>query len=452
MGTTASHWLLMAVAVCLIAPSSGGSPDPKSNKSPAPNAAAAKDQATEEAAKESPRKMRPAQEPAAKKAEKPSDKAVPEQAEPEDFPKPKPPEPLKPKAIDESIRRGVAFLLKDQNADGSWGTPHRTKGLNIYAPVPGAHHAFRTAVTALGIAAMIEAGGDSPEVRRSLERAEAWLLENFPKLRRATPDALYNVWGHAYGIQALALMHGRLPGDPERRGRIERMIREQYDFLERYESVDGGWGYYDFRVGSQKPATDSTSFTTGAALVAFDEARRIGVPPPEKLTKRASDSIVRQCKRDFSYIYGEYLKWHPMMPINRPGGSLGRSQCCNLALRLWGDKRITDEVLTTWLDRLIARNLWLDIGRKRPIPHESHFQVAGYFYYFGHYYAARCIDELPGGERPFYQDHLAHLLLPLQETDGSWWDYPLYNYHQQYGTAFALMSLKRCERERETGK
>ncbi len=241
-------------------------------------------------------------------------------------------------------------------------------------------------------------------------------------------------------------MHGRLPGDAERRGRIERMIREQYDWLERYESVDGGWGYYDFRIGAQKPATDSTSFTTGAVLVAFAEARRIGIAPPEKLTKRASDSIVRQCKPDFSYLYGEYLKWEPMMTINRPGGSLGRSQCCNLALRLWGDKRITEGVLTTWLDRLIARNLWLDIARKRPIPHESHFQVAGYFYYFGHYYAARCIDELRPGERPFYQDHLAHLLLPLQEKDGSWWDYPLYNYHQQYGTAFALMSLKRCQR------
>ena len=32
----------------------------------------------------------------------------------------------------------------------------------------------------------------------------------------------------------------------------------------------------------------------------------------------------------------------------------------------------------------------------------------------------------------------------LQEKDGSWWDYPLYNYHQQYGTAYALMSLARC--------
>ena len=53
---------------------------------------------------------------------------------------------------------------------------------------------------------------------------------------------------------------------------------------------------------------------------------------------------------------------------------------------------------------------------------------------------------LPPAERPFYQDHLANLLLPLQEQDGSWWDFPLYNYHQPYGTAFALMTLKRCEK------
>ena len=89
-----------------------------------------------------------------------------------------------------------------------------------------------------------------------------------------------------------------------------------------------------------------------------------------------------------------------MLPINRPGGSLGRSQACNLAMRLWGDKKVTDDDLETWLDRLFARELWLDLGRKRPIPHESWFQVAGYFFYYGHYYAARCIEHLPPAERP----------------------------------------------------
>jgi hypothetical protein len=125
---------------------------------------------------------------------------------------------------------------------------------------------------------------------------------------------------------------------------------------------------------------------------------------------------------------------------------LGRSQACNLALRLWGDERVTDEVLSTWLNRLFARNGWLSIGRKRPIPHESHFLVAGYFYYYGHMYAAMCIEQLPEAERGYFKDHLARIILPLQERDGSWWDYPFYNYHQQYGTAMAVMTLLRCQR------
>src|SRR5262249_14275165 len=192
-------------------------------------------------------------------------------------------------------------------------------------------------------AALIEINDVKETSRKAIEKGEAWIFENLPKLRRATPDVLYNIWGHGYGIQALVRMHQRLPNHKERQRQIEGMIREQMDYLDRYESVDGGWGYYDFRARTQKPATDSMSFQSAALLVAFAEAKAIGVDPPEKLLKRAIDSIHRQRKADFTYLYGEYLKWKPTHPINLPGGSLGRSQCCNVALRLWKDEKITDE-------------------------------------------------------------------------------------------------------------
>jgi hypothetical protein len=257
---------------------------------------------------------------------------------------------------------------------------------------------------------------------------------------------IYNVWTHAYGIQALVHMHRRLPDDKARQARIEELIRGQFDRLGRYESAQGGWGYYDFGAGTQRPDSASTSFVNAAVLEAFHEAKGIGVEPPEVLRKRAIEALVLQRKPDFSYLYDLDLRTYPLMGINRPGGSLGRSQACNLALRLWGDPAITDTVLKEWLDRLITRNGWLDLGRKRPIPHESYFMVAGYFYYFGHYYATLCLGLLPPAERPFYQDHLARILMRVQEGDGSWWDYPLYNYHQQYGTAFAIMSLGHCRK------
>jgi hypothetical protein len=365
-------------------------------------------------------------------------------------PRPKPVPQPSPEAIDSAIRRGVAFLVTNQNKNGSWGSPALKGGVAIYTPAPGGFQAFQCAVTALAISALIETGGDGAEVQSAIERGEAYLMEHLPKVRRGSADVLYNIWSHIYGIQALVLIHQRL-SDPARQKRMEELIRGQIGMLIRYESIDKGWGYYDEKVGAQRPTTDSTSFMTAAALVALREAKDIGVEVPARLVKGAVASIHRQRNPDFSYLYGEYLKYQPVHPINRPGGSLGRSQACNLALRLWGDRKVTDKIMKTWLDRLFARNGWLDLGRKKPIPHESYFAVAGYFFYFGHYYAAGCIAQLPEAERPFYQDHLAALLLRLQSKDGSWWDYPLYNYHQAYGTAFALMTLKGCRRPREEG-
>ncbi|MCI0682019.1 MAG: terpene cyclase/mutase family protein [Gemmataceae bacterium] len=350
-----------------------------------------------------------------------------------------------PAAIDAAIRRGVEFLLKTQNKNGSWGSARLRGGVEIYAPIPGAHQAFHTAVTAMCISALIETGGESEEVRQAIERGETWLMEHLPKVRRANGDAIYNCWSHIYGIQAFVRMHQRLP-DPERRQKIAGLIKEQIGFLMRYESVDKGWGYYDFRTESQRPGSDSCSFVTAAALVAFREAKDLGVEVPDKLVKGAVASIHRQRLPDFSYLYGEYLKYVPQHPINRPGGSLGRTQACNLALRLWGDDKVTDPIVKNWLNRLFARNGWLDMARKTTIPHESFYAVAGYFFYFGHYYAGLLIHELPAADRPLYQDHMATLLIRLQSKDGSWWDYPLYDYHQPYGTSFALMTLHRCRR------
>ena len=359
-------------------------------------------------------------------------------------PKPKPVDTPKAEVLERAIERGVEFLLKRQNKDGSWGSARNTKGLNIYAPVPGAHHGFRAAVTSLAISALIELDSKDAAAVGALERAEKWLIEFLPRVRRATPDAIYNTWGHAYSIQALVRMHARLPNDKRRQKEIMDLLELQLDLLGRYECVDGGWCYYDFNIGSKQPAGSSISFVSATVLVALHEASEIGLEIPQRLVDRAKASIVRQRNADYAYCYGEYLKYQPRRGINRPGGSLGRSQSCNLAMRLWGDETVTDEVLDAWLNRLIARNGWLSIGRKRPIPHESWFQVAGYFYYYGHYYAALCVEQLKPEERPPHQDQLAQVLLPLQEKDGSWWDYPFYDYHQQYGTAYALMTLIRC--------
>lgn len=360
-------------------------------------------------------------------------------------PVPRTVEPPTRQEVAESLRRGIDFLLNDQNPDGSWGSAERTKDLNIYAPVPGAHHAFRSAVTGLCVAALVDMRSDDPRVAAALDRGEQWLLEQLPTLRRATGDAIYNVWGHAYGIEALVRLHNYRTGDQARQLQLRAEISRQIELLGRYESVHGGWGYYDFAAHLQKPTSDPNSFTTATVLYAFYQAQSIGVSVPQKLIDRGLDVIRRQQRPDLAYLYSENFLYRTGADINKPGGSVGRSQACNLVLRLYQDPSVTDEAIVAWANRLFARNLWLDMGRKRPVPHESWFQVAGYFFYYGHYYAAICIDQVPPDQQPVLRQQLAHVMLRLQEKDGSWWDYPLYNYHQQYGTALALMTLKRCE-------
>lgn len=373
-----------------------------------------------------------------------------------------------------SIKKGVRFLLETQLEMGAWGKPENGKYYRIWAPIPGAHRAFRTATTGLALQALVESrelyeGEFREKVEQAIDRGQDWLLDNGVKLRRSAPDsyddfmgyALYNVWGHAYAIHGGLKLLERADGNSELEAKLRHLVQYQIERLADDEFVNGGWGYYDEpltdkygrpskprRPRMQTPTGSSISFTTATVLIALKQAEEAGFEIPAGVTQPAVDSVVRQRYPDFAYAYGEYLKYMPRRDINRPAGSLGRSQACNLALRMYGDELVSDKVLETWLDRLIARNGWLSMSRKRNYPgqspHYADFGVAGYFYYYGHYYAALCTAELPADQQPFYQKHLANILLPLQEKDGSWWDYILYDYHQQYGTSMAISTLVCC--------
>ena len=359
-------------------------------------------------------------------------------------PRPKPITPPTAEALEASITRGIDFLIKRQNKNGSWGSARNTKELNINTPVPGGHQGLRAAVTSLCVGALIVSNDDREVVQETLRRAEAWMITDIPKVRRGSTGVIYNNWAHAYAIEALVLMHDRLPKDKPRQELMKKLIVGQIDRLTRYSYLQGGWGYYDYQYNMQRPAGRSNSFTTATCMIALRKAEDIGVDVPEKIIKPAFRELKRQRRPDFGYLYSSGFVTRKGHPVNQPGGSLARSQVCNLAARTYGDETVTDQVMIDWLDRLIARNGWLSMGRKRPVPHESYYKVAGYFYYYGHYYAAGCIATLPADEQPRLKGHLADIIMKLQESTGCWWDYPLYDYHQQYGTALAIQTLVGC--------
>lgn len=363
---------------------------------------------------------------------------------------PPPPGTVLPEAtmekVDAALRSGVDYLVGAQNANGSWGGARRTKGLNIYAPLPGAHHAFRAGASGLALAGLVDAADERPEAVAAREKAAAWALAELPKLRRADTTTTYNAWGHAYGLRAISRLHGLAKDDAER-SKWRALAQQQVDLANRYEDVNGGWGYLDLfdEVATQKPSGITTAFTTASVLLAMDEARdAMGVTLDDKVVKSSLASIQRQRTPDDSYVYSHSHIMAPRRPINRPAGSLARSQACNASLRVFGDETVTDEVIHTWAERFLQREGFLSIGRKRPVPHETHFQISGYFYYYGIFYFTESVKLLPKEHHAGYAKRLAAILLERQEKDGSWWDYPLYDYHQPYGTGYALMALRWC--------
>jgi len=336
--------------------------------------------------------------------------------------------------IDQAIRRGVEFLVKAQQPDGSWGTGRETHGTEVYSMVPGSLASFRIGASALCVMALREAGDV-----KAHDKGLAYLLK-VPDARRDTGDLLYNTWAHIYLLQALAeeLPHSSGP-------RLRDVARREMKDLVRYATYVGGWNYYDFDAQTQHPSLEPTSFGTAAGIVALFEAKQAGLDIPEDLTRRSIRQLEEMRLPNGVYLYGGDYRYVPRLPANLPKGAVGRTQTANYALKLWGWDNLGKQELRDGLDLFVKDHIFLDMGRKRPIPHESWYQTAGYYYYFDHYYASRLFEFLDDADKAKYAPHILAGILPHQESDGSWWDFPMWDFHKPYGTAFAIMTLLRCE-------
>ena len=336
--------------------------------------------------------------------------------------------------IDASIARGVKFLEESQQPAGFWGKGLETRGTEIYSVVPGSLDSFRIGTTSLCVMALRETGS-----RAAHDKGLEYLL-NVPDARRDTGDLLYNTWAHIYLLQAMAeeMPHN---DDP----RIRKVAGREIEDLKRYATYMGGWNYYDFDAHTQSPSMGPTSFGTAAGVVALHEAKQAGLELPDKLVQMSLHRLAEMRLPNGVYLYGSDYKYIPRLRANLPKGAVGRTQPANYALELWDANKFTKAQLRQGLDLFFADHVFLDMGRKRPFPHESWYQTSGYYYYFDHYYASRLFEMLDPEDKEHYAPKIVQSVLPHQEPDGSWWDYAMWDFHKPYGTAFAVMTLLRCE-------
>ena len=346
--------------------------------------------------------------------------------------------------LDATIARGLAFLASAQRASGGFGGPENG-AYNDFWPNPEVHRAWSVGSTGLVVMLLVEVAR-TPELDATLGRALRFLVAN-DDLKKPEDWDLDTVWGHIYGLQGLARALARAEvGDAELRASMKRSAQHHLQRLVELRTPIGGWGYYTMDAWPEPEWT--VSFTTAAALLALLDAKAAGLDvPPDAVTKAAA--VVARCRLpDGAYDYSvdplpSTARRRYVESLNTLKGSIGRSQCCNLALARC-DGRVAPRELTAGLDDFFRYQRFLEIARQRPIPHEAYYQVASYFYFFGQFYASEVLAQLPPDAARPYAQRLAAQVAAKQEVDGAMWDHYMHDHGKAYGTAYGLLALVRC--------
>lgn len=348
----------------------------------------------------------------------------------------------------DSIARGAAFLERDQNPDGSWGGARNavyTFTGDVWSN-PETHRSWKVATTGLGCLALLECG-EGEAARTSVERGLDYILKN-ANVRQPNEWDTMNSWAYIYGVQALAAIyaHPRYADSPLRQ-RISTECTELLKLMARFQTLSGGWGYLELDPPRTMRPQWATSFTTAAGIVALQEARAAQLPVDEAMMQRAVRAVQRCRLANGAYAYSvpvipdpSGLEW-----IDQVQGSLGRIQVCHVALSMTTES-IPADVLARGLQQLFQYHKFLDIARNKPVPHETYYFNSGYFYLFGHYYAARAVESLPKARQAEFWPRLRYEVIKVQQADGSMWDYDMHAYHKPYGTSFGIMALQRSLR------
>ncbi len=230
-----------------------------------------------------------------------------------------------------------------------------------------------------------------------------------------------------------------------RKAAILAASQQMLDRLPNYQILDGGFSYLDFRVQSIPPSDSEMSFTTATVLIGIDRAQKVSLAAPAGVVDKAVARLALDQTPEGSFLYGRYLWQMPRRGINEPKGSACRTPGNLYALDCFGRAPKPGAYLES-LDNLAVKYVgFQQIAVRRPVPHEAWYNISGYFYLYGFYHAALVLQEkLPAETQQRLFPDLARGVLYCRQPDGSFWDYPLYNYHYHYGTAFALLTLSRA--------
>jgi hypothetical protein len=206
---------------------------------------------------------------------------------------------------DEAIDRGLAFLHKAQNRDGSWSVEGVSR-FGVPRSPRGAGGSADLAVTALSVMAFLSAGhvpGEGP-YRDTVDRGIRHVMTRqsrtglFPAPRGSNTEMYYQGICTLMLAEAVGMVDGRLADDL--RDRLAAAVRVILEAQRKTGRDAGGWRY-------SVHGSDADLSVTGWQLMALRAAKNVGCDVPSDRIQAAVD-YVRRCHdpRTGGYAYVVY--------------------------------------------------------------------------------------------------------------------------------------------------
>jgi hypothetical protein len=342
--------------------------------------------------------------------------------------------------IDEAVTKGIGLLLEMQESmeEGKPKAEWPYEGVyrvNRQIPI-----GYRVGGTSIVCMALLHAPGyvDDADRKAAIERSLRFVMDASENpLMNPDYDGGYDVrgWGYTYRLLfLLTLKQGK--AIPEAMSEeVEKTIKWDIDAIQKTEIPQvGGWNYA--RGAGKEAVSPPSPFMTAPTLEALFNARSLGYEVDDAVVSRAIDTLLKQRSPTGSFVYaGASREDRPPEPIP---GAVGRMLAAESMLFLCGKSTLLH--VRAALDSFITHWEWLDKRRAKQGTHERPYNVAPYYFYYAHYYAARAIEILPERERAEYRRRLAGLLFSVQLEDGSWND-RVFKRSRNFGTAMSMMAL-----------
>jgi hypothetical protein len=235
------------------------------------------------------------------------------------------------------------------------------------------------------------------------------------------------VWGHACALEFLCQLRDR-KATGDRAKDVNGWVKKLVEILLTEEIPGGGWNYANRRAAA--------SFVTAPVVQALLWAHCQGEKVPAEVLERARKVLEAGRYETGAFAYSGPARGEDNGKVLP--GSIARSPVCETTLLLLG--RGKEERIPKSLDAFHKHWEELEKRRQKTGTHEPPYNVAPYYFYYGHRYCAQAIQMLPEKDRAAERERLFKLLLQVRDKDGTWND-RVFARSKNYGTAMVVLIL-----------